>query len=170
MSPGEKEGRMSTDPTPRRRSDYRIESPTSLRGYLLHRYPLGEDFTTHVTGEHKQLHKTAKHPGGGFIETGEDGKPDLTDEFMAELSGVSAYVFKDAIARVSETDPKAMLVLRWHQLTHKTPRHKFAYDLEVSERSLTNWLNKAVTMIREALPDDARWAVERAEREMREAA
>jgi hypothetical protein len=151
----------------RTRSDYRTEQPISLRGYLLHNYPKGLDFTTQVAGWHPQLHETEKDTKGNWMHLDGQGRPDLSHKFVDELCGIPHVTFRKAIERVEADDPTAIKVLRWHQQTYKAPRHRFAYDIGVTAQHLTNLLNRAVTMVREALPDEARWAVEKVERENR---
>jgi hypothetical protein len=147
------------------RNDYRTESPYTLRGFLVNAYPSGLDYATSITSRHTQLHETARHKGV-YVHLDGAGKPDLTTRFVDELCGVPHVTFRKAIERAEEIDPVAVKVLRWHQKAHcKESRYKFAFDLGVTDRQLTRMLSRAVEMVRESLPEEARFLVNGVERQ-----
>lgn len=148
----------------RSRSDYRTCPPGTLKHYLLHQYPAGLDFKTNVAGWHAQLHATETDTCGNYLHLDSSGRLAHTVAFEDELCGVPHVTFRKALERVDEMDPVAGKVLRWHQKRFKEERYRFAMDLGVTERHITNILTRSVAMLREQLPDDARYAVEKMER------
>ena len=140
----------------RTRTDYRTAPEGSITHYLLHLYPMRQDYVPEIKRSYSQLVDTTTDGSGHYSHIDRRGFLQMSRQFENDMNRIPWSQWQVAIAEIRNMPEGAMMVkaLEWYQ-QHRilkakgVSREDYAAEMGISQTTLRKLMRDCVLLIKQ---------------------